>query len=83
MDTKLTLVIEEEIIQKAKLYAKEKNRSLSDLVENYFKSLLNKEDKKESPEVSPIVASLRGSFKLPEDLDYKKELREALEKKHL
>lgn len=83
MDTKLTLVIKKEIIQKAKVYAKQKNRSLSDIVENFFKSLLNKDDKPEIPETSPLVNSLRGSFKMPEDFDYKRELREALEKKHL
>ena len=33
MNTKLTLTIEKEIIAKAKDYAKEKNRSLSDIIE--------------------------------------------------
>lgn len=31
MSTKLTLTIEKEVIEKAKKYAKEKNRSLSDI----------------------------------------------------
>ena len=35
MNTKLTLVLEQEIIQKAKDYAKQKNRSLSNIIENY------------------------------------------------
>ena len=37
MNTKLTLTIEKEIIERAKDYAKEKNRSLSDIIENYLK----------------------------------------------
>ena len=36
MNTKLTLTIEKEIIERAKNYAKEKNRSLSNIIENYF-----------------------------------------------
>ena len=36
MDTKPTLVIEEEVIQQAKIYAKQNNSSLSDIVENYL-----------------------------------------------
>jgi predicted HicB family RNase H-like nuclease len=39
MNAKLTLTIEQEVIEKAKKYAKQKGRSLSDLVENYFKTI--------------------------------------------
>ncbi|WP_335966975.1 DUF6364 family protein [Galbibacter sp. PAP.153] len=42
MNTKLTLTIEKEIIERAKNYAKEKNRSLSDIIENYLKMLTEK-----------------------------------------
>lgn len=83
MNTKLTLVLEQEIIQKAKDYARQKNRSLSNIIENYLKSLTREEIKPETIKVSPMVKSLRGSFKLPKDFDYKAELINALEKKHL
>lgn len=43
MNTKLTLTIEREIIERAKNYAKEKNRSLSDIIENYLKILTKEE----------------------------------------
>tara|TARA_B110000902_G_C13882842_1_gene427421 strand:+ start:93 stop:299 length:207 start_codon:yes stop_codon:yes gene_type:complete len=43
MNTKLILTIDQEIIEKAKQYAKGKNRSLSDIIENYLKTL-TKED---------------------------------------
>lgn len=82
MNTKLTLVIEQEIIQKAKDYAKQKNRSLSNIIENYLKSLTKEEPVKQT-EMGPLVKSLRGSFKLSKDMDYKKELTKELEKKHL
>ena len=37
MNTKLTLTIEQSIIEKAKKYASGKGRSLSDIIENYLK----------------------------------------------
>jgi predicted CopG family antitoxin len=43
MNTKLTLTIEQKIIEKAKKYANEKGRSLSDIIENYLKAI-TKED---------------------------------------
>ena len=38
MNTKLTLTIEQTVIEKAKKYAKGKERSLSSLIENYLKA---------------------------------------------
>jgi len=83
MNTKLTLTIEQEIINRAKKYAKNQNRSLSDIIENYLKTL-TKEEKEHAHNLNPVVASLKGSFKMPKkDMDYKKELRKTLEKKYL
>lgn len=84
MNTKLTLTIEQKIIKRAKEYAKDKNRSLSDIVENYLKTLTKVEQKEKAKKLNPIVKSLKGSFKMPKkDMDYKKELRSRLEKKYL
>jgi len=82
MNTKLTLTIEQTLIEKAKEYAKAKERSLSDIVENYFKAII-KEEGIVISESTPITDSLRGSFKAPEDFDYKKELTRALSEKYL
>ena len=82
MNTKLTLTIEQSVIEKAKKYAKNKERSLSDLIENYLKALTTEEISKQD-ELSPTVKSLKGSFKIPEDFDYKKELSERLTEKYL
>ncbi len=41
MDAKLTLKLDAEIIERAKLYAKETNTSLSKLIENYLNLLTN------------------------------------------
>lgn len=80
MQTKLTLTIDQEIIEEAKLYAKNKGRSLSELIENYLKVTL--EDKKKNIKISPSIARLKGAITLPDDFDYKKELSNALVEKH-
>jgi len=80
MQTKLTLTLEQGIIEEAKLYAKDKGRSLSELIENYLKVVL--EDKKKEIKISPSIAKLKGSIKLPQNFDYKKELTEALSEKY-
>ena len=82
MNTKLTLTIEQKIIERAKKYAKAKNRSLSDIIENYLKSLTYNEPDAE-PELDPAIESLKGAFKMPKNVDYKQELRNRLEKKYL
>ncbi|RRQ46125.1 DUF6364 family protein [Chryseobacterium sp. SC28] len=83
MNTKLTLTIEQSVIEKAKKYAKKRERSLSDLIENYLKTLTNDEESKTENELSPTIKSLKGSFKAPKDFDYKKELTDRLSEKYL
>jgi hypothetical protein len=58
MQTKLTLSIDNDIIEQAKEYARQQHRSLSNLVENYLKLVVRKETPTE--EISPIVTSLVG-----------------------
>ena len=41
MDTKLTLKLEQDIIEKAKDYAKLRKTSLSKLIENYLQRITN------------------------------------------
>ncbi len=83
MNARLTLTIEREIIERAKKYAKEKNRSLSDIIENYLKLLTKEERNNQNKKLNPVVESLKDSFKAPKDLDYKRELKNRLEKKYL
>ena len=80
MTTKLTLTVEKNIIELAKVYANKKGRSLSDLIEAYLKTLVQKD--KNQDELSPTVKRLLGSVKAPKDFDYKKELENALSKKY-
>jgi hypothetical protein len=82
MDSKLTLSIDKNVARRAKIYARSKGRSLSDLVENYLK-LLTKNTSIEDSELTPRVKSLLGCISLPEDFDYKKEKADYLAKKYL
>ena len=82
MNKKLTLSVDDKIIEKAKAYAEDKNESLSQLVENYFRLLTSNRKNKEK-EVSPVVMELMGTIAVPEDFDYKKEKMEYLESRYL
>lgn len=70
------------VIEKVKKYAKQKERSLSDLIENYFK-VITKDFDQENIEITPIVKSLKGSFAAQDNFDYKKERSKRLSEKYL
>jgi hypothetical protein len=80
MTTKLTLTVEKAIIERAKSYAKNTGRSLSEIIENYLATITKENADKE---LSPKLNRLVGVVNLPEDFDQNTELRAALEKKHL
>jgi hypothetical protein len=80
MDTKLTLKLNENVIELAKKYTKENNISLSKMVENYFQAISSKKNK--HIEVSPLVESLTGIIELKEE-DYRKDYTNFLSKKYL
>ena len=83
MNTKLTLSLDKEVIEKAKRYAKKNGQSVSGMMENYFKMLSSK-DKKRKIEITPFVKSIpfKGKSKLTENFDYKEALTEALREKY-
>jgi hypothetical protein len=80
MTTKLTLTLDDKVIENAKRYAKAKGRSVSELVESYFKSITGL-DNDRSDELTPSVKSLMGSFKAPKNFDYKKILQNEKQRK--
>lgn len=81
MDTKLTLKLDQEIIEKAKDYASEKKISLSRLIENYLNSLTS-DQMNADIQISPFVKSLSSGINIPADYDYKKERADYLEQKY-
>ncbi len=82
MNTKLTLNIEQELIKTAKRYARERQQSLSSLVQNFFK-VLELEDKKEDEiKISPELNELSGIIKLDNDYDYKEDYKNHIMEKY-
>ncbi len=79
MNTKLTVNIDRNVIEEAKLYAKNNSMSLSKLIENCLLSLTKKN--KEKSGVSPVVESLTGVITAEGD-DFKKEYSDYLFKKY-
>jgi len=70
MATKLTLSLNKQTIEKAKVWAKIHHSSLSGLVERYFESLVAKNN--DLPPTSPKTRALSGMFKeYDEKLSYK------------
>ncbi len=82
MITKLTLTLEKETINRAKEFAKENGKSLSALVETYFKLLTKAKDNESKNILTEKVSELYGSITLPDDYDYKTELEKAINEKH-
>jgi hypothetical protein len=80
MDSKLTLKLEQDIIEKAKEYARTHNTSLSRMVEGYLQKLT--ESKEEKEKITPLVKSLSGIIDLPQDFDHKKDYSDFLVKKY-
>jgi hypothetical protein len=70
MDSKLTLKLNQEVIEKAKAYASEKKLSLSRLIEAYLQTLTS-EDKSSEFEILPFVKSMSTGVEIPLDLDIK------------
>ena len=82
METKLTLRLNDNVIERAKNYARSHKISLSKMIETYLDSLTKQKDKEDKITITPLVESLSGVIDLPADFDYKKEYREYLEKKY-
>lgn len=79
MDRKLTLKLDSSVIENAKIYAKSKNVSLSQLIETYLSLLTNPKDQ---DDVTPFVKSLSGVFQLPKEYDYKEDYKKHLSDKY-
>lgn len=81
MTKKLTLKMNDKIIERAKRYAAKRRQSLSQLVEDYFRFLSEKEPA-ENIQMSPTVEELSGSVSLPSDYDPKTDYSRYLGQKY-
>lgn len=83
METKITLKLNDSVLEKAKEYARSHNISLSTMIERYLKAMVSDNDiPSEQIEISPRVKELSGVIKLPPNYDYKQEYGSYLEKKY-
>ena len=83
MTTKLTLSLEKDVINQAKKFAREKNKSLSRIIEEYLMELTAKKNVKlEKNSLPPISRELAGSVKAGGAADIRKELADYLDRKY-
>ena len=80
MNTKLTLRLDSDLIEKAKVWSKEHNISLSKAVSNFFENM--DLELKDENEMSPWVRSLLGSVPGETSNDVKTEFYDAMEEKY-
>lgn len=82
MDTKLTLRLSDNVIRRAKLYARSHKISLSKMIESYLDSLTKEKEEERKISITPLVESLSGVIDLPADFDYRKDYGEYLIEKY-
>jgi len=82
MDEKLTIKLDADVIKRAKRYARQQKRSLSKMVENYFRGVTASQSFDNVPE-TPIVKELKGLFRTRKKINTKKEIEVYLVKKYL
>ncbi|MFL6196957.1 MAG: DUF6364 family protein [Thermoanaerobaculia bacterium] len=80
MDAKLTLKLDSEVIEQAKVYAERRGTSLSRMVETYFAILTKGEDSTKTRPTG-VVAELAGLLS-GRDIDETKDYAEYLAKKY-
>lgn len=82
MLTKLTLTIDQSVVEQAKEYAQKKNRSVSRIVEEYLENITSNQNPTLSTMKSPITDSISGMFQ-DNGKSYQDMLEEALQEKYL
>lgn len=80
MDKKLTLSLNESVIERAKVYAQQNQVSLSRLIETYLHTLID--NSTQEVEITPLVESLSGVVDIPVNLDFKGDYADYLNEKY-
>ena len=89
MQKKLTLTMDQEVIEQAKRYAEQQHRSVSRMVEDYLRRISAEKGEKtevtaEASNTSTLTDSITGMFSSEyQGQDYDRVLESALMKKHL
>ncbi len=80
MKARLNLTIEEDLLNKAKVYAEKNGSSVSQLVEDYFMQITAKPKRKSLLDMIEDLPEPKITF--PKDFDFKKEYYEQNKKKY-
>ncbi|MFA5879038.1 MAG: DUF6364 family protein [Candidatus Margulisiibacteriota bacterium] len=80
MNSKLTLLLNDSVINEIKKYAKKSHVSLSHLVEIYFQTLISEKSPHKIKTIPPLTKSITGIVKIKSTKPYKQLLKEALTK---
>ena len=83
MNVKLTVSLEDEVINKAKKYAKRNKTSLSKLIENYFRILVKDGEEKDVVITDKELLKMSGTIDLPDNVETDELLTERLFKKYI
>ena len=81
MDT-LTLNIDQNVIKKAEVYAKNANTTVPKLIEEYLLSISSNVEVDNNIHLGPITKQLAGIIKLNKDINHKEILTDALMEKY-
>lgn len=80
METKLIIRLNDSVIERAKIYARNHKISLSKIIESYLDSVTRQ--KSDEIDITPLVESLSGVIDLPDDYNYKSEYSDYLTEKY-
>lgn len=75
MQSKLTLRLDDSLIKQAKIFAKQHEKSLSQVVSDYFQLLTKDVESTETPSITQSLIGVLGSADVTLD-DYKRHLEE-------
>lgn len=80
MNTKLTLSLDQDVIEQAKLFAQSQHQSLSKLIEGYLRQVIK--HKETTTPLTPLVAKLSGVLDARTVGDHKQEYADYLADKY-
>ena len=83
MNKKLTLLLDETVIDQAKIYARKNKETLSGMVEKYFTFITTKNPNIIKLKISHEIEALSGIIKIPGKFDIKKDYRQYRAEKDL
>ena len=82
MGTILTLNIDQNVVDKAEIYAKHSKKTVSQLVEEYLLSISSR-SKNDNIQLGVITSQLAGIIELDDNINYKELLADTLMEKYI